>query len=150
MRVRALSGALAMVVAASSAPALAALGGTAASVESDRISMKAARRSTSAPNYTVQDLQTSDGTLIREYVSPAGKVFGVVWRGPQMPDLRQLFGDYFIPFQDAVTARRSERGPVRIVQPGLVVHSAGHMRAFYGRAYVPDFLPQGVNPDEIK
>jgi len=30
------------------------------------------------------------------------------------------------------------------------VHSAGHMRAFYGRAYVPDLLPQGVNPDEIK
>ena len=35
-------------------------------------------------------------------------------------------------------------------QPGLVVHSGGHMRAFVGHAYVPQLVPAGVATGEIR
>jgi hypothetical protein len=34
--------------------------------------------------------------------------------------------------------------------PGLVVHSSGRMRGFYGRAWAPDLVPQNVSTDDIK
>jgi hypothetical protein len=37
-----------------------------------------------------------------------------------------------------------------IEQPGLVFYSGGHMRAFFGKAYVPETLPKGVTADAIK
>jgi hypothetical protein len=139
-----------MLLMAATAPAFAALGGDAASVDADRVRMKATHRMITGSTYSVQEIQTPAGTTIREYVSPGGKVFGVVWQGPQMPDLRQLFGDYFGTYQDAAKAKRTSRGALRVVQPDIVVHSGGHMRAFFGRAYVPQLVPTGVSIDDIK
>jgi hypothetical protein len=139
-----------MVLMAATAPVFAALGGDAASVDADRVRMKATHRMIAGSTYSVQEIQTPAGTTIREYVSPAGKVFGVVWQGPQMPDLKQLFGDYFGTYQDAAKAQRTSRGALRVVQPDIVVHSGGHMRAFFGRAYVPQLVPTGVSIDDIK
>jgi hypothetical protein len=43
-----------------------------------------------------------EGTSVRRYVSPAGKVVAVAWKGPVMPDLRQVLGptsfDWELPF----------------------------------------------------
>jgi hypothetical protein len=39
---------------------------------------------------------------------------------------------------------------VIIEQQGLVVQSGGRMRAFVGKAYVPQAVPQGVALDEIR
>lgn len=130
--------------------ALAALGGDVASVEADRAHMKAQRRVFAIQRFSVQEMQTSYGTTVREYVSPAGKVFAVAWEGPHMPDLQQLFGDYFAAYQDAAKATRKGRGPLSIEQPGLVVHSGGRARGYAGRAYVPQLVPQDVSLDEIK
>lgn len=130
--------------------ALAALGGDAASIDADRAHMKAQRRVLPARRYSVQEMQLTSGTTVREYLSPAGKVFAVVWQGPQMPDLRQLFGDHFEAYRDAAKGGRRGRGPLRVEQPGLVVHSGGHMRGFAGRAYVPQLVPEDVSIDEIK
>src|ERR1700758_611729 len=89
-----LSRALVCVFAAAcvSAPALAGLGGDVGSVESDRLSMKGAVRVTPTVDYSVHEIQTPSGIVIREYVSTAGKVFAVSWRGPGLPDLSQLLG----------------------------------------------------------
>jgi hypothetical protein len=131
--------------------ALAELGGDAASVETDRAHMKAAvMRALPAQKYTVHELQGTSGQVIREYVSPAGTVFAVAWNGPQMPDLRQLFGAYFSVYQQAAKTKRAGRGPLHINQSDLVVHSGGHMRAFSGLAYVPQLVPQDVAISEIK
>ena len=35
-------------------------------------------------------------------------------------------------------------------QPDLVVHSFGHARAFHGQAYLPQELPPGVTPQELR
>jgi hypothetical protein len=34
--------------------------------------------------------------------------------------------------------------------PGLVIHMSGHQRTFYGRAYIPDRVPQGLSTDDIR
>ena len=134
----------------SSGPAVAALGGSEASIEADQAHLQAARSIVSGSRYTVHELKTPSGTAIREYVSADGQVFAVAWQGPLMPDLQQILGSYFADYEAAATGKRAGRGPVLVQQPGLVVHSGGRMRAFFGRAYIPQQLPAGVALDEIQ
>lgn len=141
-----------LVLMVTAGPALAELGGNAASVAADRQHMMAQQRSTvAAPAYTVQEMQAPDGTVVREYVSSAGVVFAVTWKGPQAPDLQQLFGSkYFSQWQDAAKAQPLRHGPQQIKQSDLVVESGGHMRSYVGRAYVPQLVPQGVPVDQLQ
>ncbi len=144
--------ALALLIIAAS-PAWAVLGGAAASVQSDQIAMHGTLQTTPASSYTLQQIKTASGTLVREYVSPAGTVFAVAWQGPWPPDLRQLLGSYFQQYQQAVQAQTNAhpgRHPRIIQLPGLVVEMGGHMRAFIGRAYVPGMLPENVQSKEIR
>lgn len=100
--------------------------------------------------YSVQETQLASGVLVREYIAPSGKVFAVAWEGPVMPDLQQVLGNYFNQYLDAANHSPASRGPLTINQTDLVVQSAGRMRAFFGRAYVPSLLPQGVAADVIQ
>lgn len=135
-----------------SCPALAALGGDASSVEVDRAHMKATVKQTQVDGYSIQEIKAPGGTVVNEYVSPAGRVFAVTWHGPFVPEMQQILGAYFQQFSAALQAqpRHYGRRPLNIQQPGLVVQTSGHMRAYWGRAYVPEMLPQGVKDDEIK
>ena len=137
--------ALVMLVLPLSAPA--ALGGNAASVQADQARMNATLRTAATALYTQYEIQLPAGTLVREYVSPAGVVFAVAWEGPSLPDLRQILGSYFAQYVEA--AQGAGAGPRLIQQPGLVVYTGGHLRAFFGKAYVPQLLPPGVSPDDI-
>jgi hypothetical protein len=133
--------------------ASAELGGDATSVVADQARMKATLKTTQSEAYTVHEIQSPSGTVVREYVSPAGKVFAVAWRGPFLPDLHQILGASFQPFTQAVQAQKRERpgrGPVVIQQEELVVKSAGHARNFFGKAYLPKMLPEGVREEEIR
>jgi hypothetical protein len=130
-------------------PASAALGGDATSVTNDQIRMQATLRSTKNQGYAMHELTSPSGT-VREYLTPQGKVFGIAWQGPFRPDFQQLLGTYFQQFIDAGKNHRRGNGPLVLEQPGLVVYSGGYMRAFFGKAYVPDMLPQGVTADAIK
>lgn len=140
--------ALAMLTISFSASA--ALGENATSTEADRVSMNATLRMLPAANYTVHEIQTPSGTIVREYVSSAGTVFAVAWRGPVMPDLRQALGSYFNRYVEAANGTHAGHRHRAIREPDLVVQSNGHMRAFSGRAYVPQLLPQGVTVEEIR
>src|SRR5215470_10390773 len=143
-------GAIGLMAMLGAPSALASLGGFEATVEADRLQMGATRRTLTDPRFTLHELQSPSGATVREYVSPTGMVFGLAWQGPSMPDLRQLLGSHFDQYVNAMTARRTRRGPVLIQLPGLVVQSAGHMRAFAGKAYVPAALPQGVSAEDIR
>jgi hypothetical protein len=135
------------------APILAwgALGDNIGSIVNDQAKIKAVRRSSvSTANYSVQEMRGENGTTIREYISSDGTIFAIAWNGPFMPDLRQLLGQYFDQFNNGVAAIRKGRGPLHLQQDNLVVQSGGHMRAFSGRAYLPQALPQGVTADDIK
>jgi hypothetical protein len=134
-------------------PASAALGGDVASVHDDQARMKGTLKTTEASSYTVHEIKSAAGTVVREYVSPNGEVFGVSWQGPAVPNLQQILGRYFQTFSEAAQAQRTARrgrGPIYIQQPGLVVESTGHARTFSGKAYDPGKLPQGVNANDIR
>jgi hypothetical protein len=140
-----------LVLLTMSWPAFAGLGDAATPITADQATgTTVVRRAVPARNYTVQDIQAADGTTVREYVAPDGKVFAVTWSGPVMPDLEQLFGAHFQSYRGEVQSRRPGRGPLRIDRGDLVVESGGHMRAFRGRAYLPQQLPTGVTADEIR
>lgn len=134
-----------------SLPVLAELGGRPSRPEAVRSGAKEVRELAPSAAYTVQEIQTEDGTTIREFVLPTGSVFAVVWTGPHIPDLRSLFGaGYFDTYVKEVQAGSPGRRPVKVDRAGLVVESDGHARDFHGRAYLPASVPGGVSVDEIK
>jgi len=136
-------------------PARAVLGDSAASVLTDQARMKGMLRSVDNRTYVMQEITTS-GTVVREYVSPAGAVFGVAWEGQFPPNFQQLLGPYYQQVQQAAAQQASEqptrrrRGPVMIETPGIVFSQGGHMRSFHGQAYIPQLLPQGVQASDIR
>jgi len=107
-------------------------------------------RVTGGANYSVHELTTAEGTAIREFLSPAGTVFAVAWRGPFKPDLRRLLGAYFGLYATAARSAGATRTQLAIDQPALMVRAGGHMRAFSGVAWVPTLLPAGVVPGELQ
>jgi hypothetical protein len=144
--------ACAAVVLVPTPPAACHRGGV-PSVKIDQARMRGSVRIEVAASHAVHEIQLPGGTRVREYVSPAGTVFGVTWRGPFRPDLQQLLGPYFDEFQEAAQAARHKAGgraPIVIVRPGLVVELGGRPHAFFGRAYVPGLLPAGVSADELE
>ncbi|MEJ2009185.1 MAG: DUF2844 domain-containing protein, partial [Acidobacteriota bacterium] len=97
-----------------------------------------------------KQLSSANGRVVREYVSPAGLVFGVAWQGPTMPDLRQLLGSHFAQLQQAAQSRRHRGGPLVVETKDFVLVSSGHMRAFHGVAYVPSLLPANVRAEVVR
>ena len=128
----------------------AALGDSLPSVEADRVALKASIRTLAATRYTVHEIQTPEGTVVREYVSATGLVFAVQWAGNFMPNLQQTLGRYFEPYQAAVRVKRRGHSAVTIETPTLVVHSGGRQRAFFGLAYLPQAVPAGVTASELQ
>ena len=133
-------------------PVMAVLGDNAASVLTDQVHMKGILRSVDNRAYVMHEITSTTGTVVREFVSPAGVVFGVAWEGQFPPDLQQLLGPYYQQAQHAAAPaeqQRRGRAPVAIETPGLVIYETGHMRSFHGQAYVPQLLPQGVQGSEV-
>lgn len=132
-------------------PAFAALGGDVASVQADQAHSNASLHVSQSNGYTVHELRSPTGAVVREFAAPSGKVFAVAWQSPALPDLRQLLGAYFVEFQKAAAeSRRPGHAPLFVQESGLVVQLGGHMRSFIGRAYLQDQLPSGVRLEEIR
>jgi hypothetical protein len=137
-------------IAAAALPGMAVLGGPVESVATDQVKFQAKRAVIHNREYTVHVISGADGTLIREYVTPAGKVFGVSWTGPVMPDLSQLLGTYNTELHNTLHTKRGHRNSAVVRNPDLVVESSGHLRAFQGRAYLNSMLPSGVTQETVK
>lgn len=136
-----------------SASCFAVLGGDVASVQVDQIHINAVLRVARAQNYTIHELKSPSGAIVREFTSSSGKVFAVAWQSPVLLDLKQLLGSHFEEFQQAAGQAqngRLGRGPLIIHHPGLIVEMSGHMRDFAGRAYLPDQLPANVHEEQIR
>ena len=133
--------------------ACASLGGDLSSVSDDQTKMQGTLRTTSNNSYNVHEIQALSGIVLREYVSLSGNVFAVAWQGRTHPDLRQVLGASYDQYVQAVQAQRAQphgHGPLLIQQPGLVLQIGGHMRSLTGRAYLPQSMPAGVRPEEIR
>jgi hypothetical protein len=129
--------------------ASAALGETEASVTADVAQLKGSIKVTDRTSYRVHEIQLSSGTLVREFVGPDGKVFAIAWKGPTIPNLRQILGQYFDNYAAAASAGHLGHNHLQIQQSDLVVQAGGHMRAFSGRAYLPQAVPSGVSVGEL-
>jgi len=133
-------------------PAFATLGGGTGTIIKDHKALKATRRvSTALDKYSVEEM-TTDAATVREYVNPAGVVFGIAWSGISHPDLSVLLGDYKKEYEQALKSNQTPRGKRHsdIASANIVVQKWGHMRGMKGRAYVQSLLPSGVTVDEIK
>lgn len=135
---------------AAACPGFGALGGNEESIAADQAKFQAERRVVSARDYNVHEISRGDGTLIREYISSAGKVFGVSWKGPTIPDLSQLLGSSFADFKSNVHSGPGRRRVAVVHSGDLVVESSGHQRSFYGRAYLNSMLPSGVTQEAVQ
>jgi hypothetical protein len=134
-------------------PAVASLGASEDSVQDDQLRLQAKVKTTATQGYTIHELTSPLGTVVREYVSSAGKVFAVSWQGPFQPDMKQILGSYFEQYSRAAKEQRGnqpKRSPLNIHKPSLVFQSVGHVRAYFGRAYDPQLLPPGVSADEVR
>ena len=130
--------------------AQAHLGGAQASIQADGVAWQApavATMSASGARFTVFTHTTPEGVKVRQFVSTTGLVFAVAWDGPLLPDMERLLGGHFPLYQNALQQRKRS---VRVDTPSLSLESGGMMRAFVGRAYLPDLLPVGVTAVELQ
>jgi hypothetical protein len=141
---------LLMVAAAQLPAAHAALGQPEATVSADVQHLSGSIKSTERASYTVHEIQLPSGGVLREFAVAGGNVFAISWSGPAIPDLRQALGSYFDVFVAAAKVPHSGHTHLQIQQTGFVMQSAGHMRAYSGRAYVPQSIPAGTSLDEIR
>jgi Protein of unknown function (DUF2844) len=122
-------------------------------VVTDQARLQGGLQSTQMASFTVHEIRPQTRIVIREYLAPSGKVFAVSWQGAWLPDMQLLLGSYFQQYADAARAQTSAhpgRRPLQIVLPDFVFQQLGHMRSFTGRAYLPQMLPVGVHPEEIR
>ena len=134
-------------------PAFAALGASTDSVREDQARMQANLTTAAKATYTVHELTSPLGVVVREYVSPSGRVFAVSWQGHFMPDMRNLLGTYFERYAMAAKTQRERqtgRSFLAVRQASFVVESVGHLREYSGRAYDPTLMPSGVSADDLQ
>jgi hypothetical protein len=134
-----------------SSASFAALGDDVASVQSDQARMNAQARVLPNQSFSIHELQMPTGTIVREFVSTGGTVFGVAWQGAFAPDLQQLLGAHFDEYMRAAQIPENRRGRgLHIETDDMVFESGGHMRFIIGRAYLRSRLPQGVTSDAVR
>jgi len=144
---------LGWAAAMSSPLAHAALGGTIDTIQSDAVRMKAQARmipSAAPAAYIVQEIRLASGTVVHEYANSAGTVFAVIWRGPQMPNLRQALGSYASVLADAEAAHHFGHTHLIVDRPGVHIESNGHMRAFSGIAFAPALVPANISVAQLQ
>lgn len=138
-------------LAALHSAAFATLGEDVGSVQADQVRIQAQSRIVAERSFSVHELRMASGTVVREFVSPSGMVFGVAWAGPFAPNLRQLLGVHFEEYTQGASLRESRRGSGLHIERGdMVFDSGGHMRFLVGRAYLRSRIPDGVTSDAVR
>jgi hypothetical protein len=141
-----------LILTLGTVPAWAVLGQYESSVSVDQQYLRSADSVQAFQGYKVHQLTTANGTIIREYVSPKGLVFGVAWQARFMPNMQQLLGSYDTKLQSASrtqTQVRHLRGLI-VKTDDFVFVSGGHMRSWKGSAYVPSLVPSNVSVEVVR
>jgi hypothetical protein len=130
----------------------AVLGESESSVSLDQQILRGTDREEARTGYKLHQITTADGVVVKEFVSPAGVVFGVAWQASHMPNLEQLLGSHLADLQVALQSKthRAGRAPLIVRTDKLVFVSGGHMRAFHGYAYVPSLVPGNVSAEAVQ
>jgi len=134
------------------APAWAVLGQYESSVSVDQRYLVSNDNVQAFQGYKVHQLTTAKGTVVREYISPQGLVFGITWQARFMPNMQQLLGSYATDLQTATRAQtqtRHLRGLI-VRTSDFVYANSGHMRFWRGSAYVPSLVPTNVSVEVVR
>jgi hypothetical protein len=132
-------------VTCAASDARATLGADVASVDADVQATTATRVVQKLAVGERHELTLPSGTVVHEYLSPAGAVYAITWRGPRMPDLRTMLGPYFAQLSHA--RMKGSHHDATLTGTDFVLRSAGHGNNFSGRAWVPSLVPAGVAVD---
>ncbi len=132
--------------------ARAALGGGPVSVNADAAAFTGVDHLTPMQQYDVHEITWGNGMSIREFMSRGGIVFAVTWTGPAMPDLQTVLGVNYSSYVAALAQvhQRARQRSLRIAAHGLIVETEGHLRAYSGRAYLPELLPAGTPSSDLR
>jgi hypothetical protein len=141
---------LALVFVIATLPAWGALGEYEGSVGLDQRVLRGDIHEEVRAGYKFHEMTTADGALVREYISPEGKVFAITWRARVLPNLEQLLGAYFPRVQQAVQARGHRGGALVIKADDFVYFSGGRMMNFRGSAYLPALMPKNVTAEVVR
>jgi hypothetical protein len=142
--------AILLILMTGSVPAWAALGNNVASVSSDAQALRGEHVMVAKAGYNLHQITMQDGSVVKEFVSPAGTVFGVSWNGHSIPNLQQLLGSFMTNLQQGQRTQWIPRRAVTIQGDNFVFSSFGHMRFFRGRAYVPSLVPANLTPEVVQ
>ncbi len=139
-----------LILMAGNLPAWAALGDDVSSVDSDLRVLGGQRRILRNAGYTLHQITAQDGSVVKEFVSPGGRVFGVSWQGHSIPNLQQLLGSYMTEVQQGQRMQIVRRRAVLIQTDNIVFSSSGHLKSFRGRAYAPSLVPGNVTAEVVQ
>jgi hypothetical protein len=139
-----------LMVPLCSIPAWAALGGNVSTVDSDAQALGGQHRMVAKVGYNLHQITTADGSVVSEFVSPAGVVFGVSWQGHSLPNLSQLLGAHLVDFQTGGRTNVIPRRGVTIQTDDFILTNIGHERSFRGRAYVPSLIPANMTSEVVQ
>jgi len=141
-----------LILTLGTVPAWAVLGQYESSVSVDQQYLRSEDRVQAFQAYKVHQLTTTNGTIVREYISPKGLVFGVAWQAPFMPSMQQLLGSYITKLQTATPTQthvQHMRGVI-VKTNDFVFVNHGHLRLWKGSAYVPSLIPSNVSVEVVR
>lgn len=135
-------------------PARAVLGESAASIHADPLRMAGARRLVAGLDTEIHVLTMADGSTIRQYLTPGGRVYAVSWNTRYKPRLDLLLGAQFPAYAQACREAMLQRPGIAhsasVRRGDLVVESSAHLNAHVGRAYLRSLLPPTATLDAIR
>ena len=134
--------------------ARAELGGARFSVQMDQARASATLNTATYVAYDRHEIYAPDGATVHEYADRSGQVFAITWRARGPVDLRQLLGAHYAKFAAAGAAAgtvvRRDLHHTSVHLPDLVVDVSVINQNWSGRAYLPQALPAGLSPREIR
>lgn len=130
----------------------AGLGAYEESIENDRMKMRAFRAVSVTSQYAMHEIKSPDGSRVRQYVAPNGRVFAVTWNTQYKPDMNSLLGVSFDSY-DAAAKEAGKRGGIqrnlRHETQDVYVQASSHLHIFSGFAYLKSLTPQGFNQNTL-
>ena len=133
-----------------SLPAWAALGENVSSVESDVQVFHGQHKMVARVGYNLHQITATDGSVVNEFVSPSGVVFGVSWQGHSLPNFSQLLGAHMTDLQNSQRLNHVPRRAITVQSGDFVLMSIGHNGSFRGRAFVPSLVPASLTPEVVR
>jgi hypothetical protein len=133
--------------------AQAALGGDVASVQADALRLRGERRQSTGVGYTVHQIASADGSVVRQYANARGTVFMVSWSTRYKPRLADLLGAFDAEYRLAAAQaleRPGLRKQIGLERGDLVVQQNAHLQNYRGRAWLRSQLPAGMHADMVR